>query len=458
MKLTVFGTGYVGLVQAVCLADVGHQVCCIDIDSARVDRLNRGEPVIFEPGLTPLLQRNLAAQRLHFSSDASAGIDHADLLFIAVGTPATAEGDADLSQIWSVADAIARHARRGKLIVNKSTAPVGTAQEILRRVRQGLAARHQRFDIEVVANPEFLKEGSAVEDCLRPDRIILGSENPAALAPLYELYGPFCRNHDKFIVMDTRSAELTKYAANGLLATKISFMNEMAELAERFGADIELVRKGVGSDPRIGYHFIYPGCGFGGSCFPKDLKAIRHAAGACQGATPLLDAVELVNQRQKHKLFEKIRHHYHGRLHGKTIALWGLAFKPQTSDMREAPSRALIEDLWQAGARIRAFDPEAMPEAEHLYGTRPDLVLCESKEAAVAGADALAVVTEWMNFRTADYAYLHDHLRDRVVFDGRNIFEPERMRAAGLNYFAIGRPAVMCAESAYHDASRSMNA
>ncbi|WP_375738560.1 UDP-glucose dehydrogenase family protein [Pseudomonas boanensis] len=447
MKITIFGTGYVGLTQAACFAEVGHSVCCVDIDAVRVSRLNAGHSPIFEPGLEALIQTNLAAKRISFTVDATQGIDYAEIIFIAVGTPPGEDGGADLKQVFSVADAIAAYATSAKIIINKSTSPVGTAQKIKARVNEGLARRHLALDMRVVSNPEFLKEGSAVEDCMRPERIIIGIDDQAGIDIFRELYKPFSRNHDKLIVMDSRSAELTKYAANSMLATKISFINEMANLAERLGADIEMVRKGIGSDSRIGYDFIYAGCGYGGSCFPKDIQALRRTAAEVGYEPHLLDAVEAVNHKQKHKLFENISKHYHDDVSGKTFAVWGLSFKPNTDDMREAPSRVLLESLWNAGARVQAYDPEAMNEARRIYGERGDLVLAGSKESAVEKAHALVILTEWRNFRIADFDELRAKLIDQVIFDGRNLFEPSRVKQAGLSYYPIGRTVVRAGEA-----------
>lgn len=437
MKLAVFGTGYVGLTLAACLAEVGHQVCCVDVDAERVESLRRGHCPIFEPGLPALLNKGLASARLLFSTDAAPAIEAASVIFIAVGTPPQADGSADLRQVFAVVEAIARHARGDKVIVNKSTSPVGTVDAIKAHLRQHETAGCGRFD--VVSNPEFLKEGSAVIDCMRPDRILIGGASPATLVLLKELFAPFSRNHDKFIAMDARSAELSKYAANCMLATKISFMNEMANLAERLGADVEAVRRGIGSDPRIGYDFIYAGCGFGGSCFPKDLSALQRIAEQHDYQPRLLQAVDDINQRQKHRLFEKILQHFDGALKGKTFAVWGLSFKPNTDDMREAPSLVLLHALWQAGARVRAYDPQARREARRLFGERQDLTLLENKEDALSGADALVIVTEWQDFKVLDCDLLKRRLLEPVLFDGRNLFEPALMTAKGVTYYSIGR-------------------
>ncbi len=440
MKVTVFGTGYVGLVQGAVLADVGHDVVCVDIDAAKVAALQAGRIPIHEPGLTPLVQANHAAGRLHFTTDAAAGVAHGDLIFLAVGTPPDEDGSADLKHVLAVARTIATHMAAPKTIVNKSTVPVGTADKVAAEVRQALAQRGADIAFEVVSNPEFLKEGAAVADCMRPDRIVIGTSSPAAERQLRELYAPFNRNHDKIVLMDVKSAELTKYAANAMLATKISFINEIAGLAERLGADIEAVRRGIGSDPRIGYHFIYPGAGYGGSCFPKDVKALIHTAHEVGFVPEVLEAVERRNDAQREVLAERIVAYYGGQLQGKTIAVWGLAFKPETDDMREAPSRNLLAALWAAGAQVRAHDPVAMDEARRIFGERADLTLCDSPMAALEGADALVIVTEWKQFRVPDFNRIAQALRDRIVFDGRNLYDPTVVARHGLAYESIGRP------------------
>ncbi len=443
MRVAIFGTGYVGLVTGTCLAEVGHDVVCVDIDQAKVEGLNRGVIPIYEPGLAPLVSANHAESRLAFTTDAAAAIAHGQVLFIAVGTPPDEDGSADLQYVLAVARTIGRHLQAPAVVVNKSTVPVGTADTVRAAIAEELAARGVEIAFEVVSNPEFLKEGDAVADCMRPDRIIIGSDSPEAVAILRRLYAPFNRNRDRVVEMDVRSAELTKYAANAMLATKISFMNEIANIAERVGADIEQVRKGIGSDPRIGWHFIYPGAGYGGSCFPKDVQALARAARQ-HGHTPqLLDAVEAVNDAQKGHLFSLLQRHYdRGEdegVHGKTFAVWGLAFKPDTDDMRAAPSRRLLGQLWEAGAKVRAFDPEAMAEARRIFGEREDLVLCDSAFAALEGADALIVVTEWKQFRSPDFTRLRQALGDAVIFDGRNLYDPQEVEAAGLGYYGIGR-------------------
>ncbi|TCO80988.1 UDPglucose 6-dehydrogenase [Plasticicumulans lactativorans] len=441
MKITIFGSGYVGLVTGACLAEVGNHVLCVDVDAGKVERLQRGEIPIYEPGLDELVKRNAANGTLAFTTDVGAGVAHGLFQFIAVGTPPDEDGSADLQHVRAVARSIGAYMEEFRVIVNKSTVPVGTADVVRETVTAELAAREVDLEFDVVSNPEFLKEGAAVEDFMRPDRIVIGTDNPRTTELLRILYAPFNRSHSRLVEMDVRSAELTKYAANAMLATKISFMNEMANLAERLGADIEKVRIGIGSDPRIGYHFIYPGCGYGGSCFPKDVKALERIARDVDYPAELLQAVEAVNDRQKRVLFARIRDHFRGELAGRVIALWGLAFKPRTDDMREAPSRTLMEALWAAGASVRAFDPEAMHECRRLYGERPDLVLCERPETALDGADALAVVTEWNVFRSPDFDAVKARMRQPVVFDGRNLYDPVQMRKSGFVHYGIGRRA-----------------
>ena len=439
MKVTIFGTGYVGLVTGACLAEMGNRVICVDIDAAKIERLKRGEIPIYEPGLESIVRRNHASGQLDFTVDAAPAIAHGEVVFIAVGTPPDEDGSADLKYVLEVARTIGQHLDRYTVVVNKSTVPVGTADRVREAVTSELALRSATVGFDVVSNPEFLKEGAAVEDCLRPDRIIVGASSERAVAVLRKLYAPFNRNHERMVVMDERSAELTKYAANAMLATKISFMNEIANIAERVGADVELVRQGIGSDPRIGYHFIYPGAGYGGSCFPKDVQALERTARSHGYDAHLLSAVEAVNLQQKAKLFELISRHFDGRLAGRAIALWGLAFKPNTDDMREASSRRLMEALWEAGAKVRAFDPEAREEAHRLYGERNDLVLCEHAYDALQGADVLVVVTEWKAFRSPDFSRIRVALADPAIFDGRNLYDPAAVEEAGLAYYGIGR-------------------
>ena len=440
MRITIFGTGYVGLVTGACFAEVGNDVVCVDVDDAKVERLNRGEIPIYEPGLDTIVVRNREAGRLRFTNDAAMGVQHGQFQFIAVGTPPDEDGSADLRHVLAVAATIAEHMEAYKVIVDKSTVPVGTADRVRETVARGLAERGQSLDYAVVSNPEFLKEGAAVDDFMKPERVVVGSDDEHALELLHALYSPFNRNHDRLITMDVRSAELTKYAANAMLATKISFMNELANIADRVGADIERVRIGIGSDPRIGYHFIYPGAGYGGSCFPKDVQALARTAHGVDYVPQLLQAVEEVNDRQKHYVFQRIREHYRGELSGRRFALWGLAFKPNTDDMREAASRRLLESLWEAGASVQAFDPKAMDETRHIYGEHPGLTLCDSARAALEGADALIIMTEWNLFRSPDFEQLRAQLAEPVIFDGRNLYDPAVLATYGFYYYSIGRP------------------
>ncbi len=443
MRIAIFGTGYVGLVTGTCLAEVGHEIFCVDIDEAKVDGLNNGVVPIYEHGLEPMVQSNHEAGRLHFTTDAAHAIAQGEVVFIAVGTPPDEDGSADLRYVLAVARTIGQHMERPTVVVDKSTVPVGTADKVRAAIAGELEKRGKVLQFDVVSNPEFLKEGEAVNDFLRPDRIVIGSDSESAIELMTRLYAPFNRNHDRMVVMDVRSAELTKYAANAMLATKISFMNEIANIAERVGADIESVRQGIGSDKRIGWHFIYPGAGYGGSCLPKDVQALARTAHSHGYQTRLLDAVEGVNESQKGHLFELIQRHYdRGEdegVRGKTFAVWGLSFKPNTDDMRAASSRRLLAQLWEAGARVRAFDPEAAGEAKRIFGARDDLVLCDSAWAAIDGADALAVVTEWKQFRSPDFERMAATLSDRVVFDGRNLYTPSEVEEAGLAYYGIGR-------------------
>jgi len=441
MKVTIFGSGYVGLVTGACLAEVGHEVTCVDIDEDKINGLRNGQVPIFEPGLAPMIGSNQSAGRLKFTTNAAEGITESEVIFIAVGTPSDEDGSADLRYVLAVARTIGEALDRPALVVNKSTVPVGTADKVRETISTQLSRRHKTFGVEVVSNPEFLKEGAAIEDCMRPDRIVIGTRNADALHTLRRLYAPFNRNHERIVAMDVRSAELTKYAANAMLATKISFMNEIANIAEQVGADVEMVRKGIGSDPRIGWHFIYPGAGYGGSCFPKDVRALSRTA-RLHGIEPrLLESVEQVNNAQKNHLYALMLRHYGGeaQLRGKTVALWGLAFKPDTDDMREASSRNLLLALWDAGVTVRAFDPEAMHETRRIFGTRDDLQLCDSPQAALRGADALVVITEWKQFRSPDFSRLVVELRDAVLFDGRNIYDPLLVESEGIAYYGIGR-------------------
>jgi len=439
VKVTVFGSGYVGLVTGACFAEAGNHVVCVDVDASKVARLQQGEVPIHEPGLDALVKRNFEKGRLKFTTDAVEGIQHGLFQFIAVGTPPEEDGSADLSHVLAVAETIGRNMTEYRVVVDKSTVPVGTADKVRERIEQTLGERGVKVEFDVVSNPEFLKEGAAIADFMKPDRVVVGTENPRTAELLKTLYDPFTRSRDRMIVMDVRSAELTKYAANAMLATKISFMNEMANLAERMGADIEKVRVGIGSDPRIGYSFIYPGAGYGGSCFPKDVKALVHSAGEHGFDAQLLKSVEGVNKRQKQSLFSKIRAFFGGDLQGKTVALWGLAFKPNTDDMREAPSRDLMEALWRVGAKVRAYDPAAMDEARRTYGSRQDLELVTGADEALDGADVLAILTEWQEFRSPDFERIRDRLRHPAIFDGRNLYEPALVQSFGLRYFGIGR-------------------
>ena len=438
MDVTIFGTGYVGLVTGACLAEMGNRVLCVDVDEDKIATLNDGRVPIHEPGLPALLAANRTSGRLTFSADAKAGVIHADIVFLAVGTPARNDGSTDLQHVYGVAASVGEQMDHPLVVATKSTVPVGTADEIERIIRGKLDERGLDVRFAVVANPEFLKEGAAVSDFMRPDRIVLGSSDKRATRLLEELYAPFNRSHDKILHMDVRSAELTKYAANVMLATRISLMNEFANFADRVGADIEAVRHGIGSDPRIGYQFIYAGCGYGGSCFPKDVRAMEHMAHEVGLPAEIVRSVEAVNQRQKRILVDRLTEHL-GDLSGRTLALWGLSFKPNTDDMREAPSRVLMEAAWAAGATVRAYDPGALAEAARLYGPRDDLVLCQHRDDALAGADALVVVTEWNEFRSPDFDTVKAALKHPVIFDGRNLYDPEMLAALGFKHIGIGR-------------------
>jgi UDPglucose 6-dehydrogenase len=441
MRVTIFGSGYVGLVTGACLAEVGNDVLCVDVDPVKIQILNSGGIPIYEPGLDALVESNRESGRLRFTTDSREGVAHGLFQFIAVGTPSDEDGSADLQHVLAVARTIGEHMDGYRIVIDKSTVPVGTADRVAAALREGLAARNAQLEFDVVSNPEFLKEGAAIEDFMRPDRIVVGTDNPRTAELLRVLYAPFNRSHDRLLVMDVRSAELTKYAANALLATKISFMNELSNIADAVGADIEQVRIGIGSDPRIGYQFIYPGCGYGGSCFPKDVRALEHTARSLGCSLRLLNAVEAVNFEQKRILFHKLKSYFQGDLEGRTIALWGLAFKPNTDDMREASSRALIESLWEGGANVRAFDPVATAEARRIYGERPDLVITKSAAEALEDADALVIVTEWSQFRSPDFELIRSKLKHPALFDGRNMFDPGIVTRFGLSYFSIGRPA-----------------
>ena len=439
MKVTVIGTGYVGLVTGACLADAGNTVFCLDLDEKKIARLNAGEIPIFEPGLEPIVKRNEQAGRLAFSTDVAASVAHGEIQVIAVGTPPSEDGSADMQHVIGAARSVGRLMEGYKVVVTKSTVPVGTADKVKHAIIEEQKKRGRGSDFSVVSNPEFLKEGAAVEDFMRPDRIVVGSDDPRAIALLRQLYAPFQRNRERIIVMGVRSAELTKYAANSMLAARISFMNELANLAETIGADIEEVRRGIGSDPRIGYQFLYAGAGFGGSCFPKDVKALQRSAQEAGKPLRLLHAVEEVNEAQKHVLAEKIRKHFGGNVKGKTIALWGLAFKANTDDMREAPSVALIDDLLREGASVRAYDPAAREEARKLFSNKKNVAVVDSADDALQGADVLAIVTEWQEFRSPDFAALKAKLKSPAIFDGRNLYDPSALKAQGIAYYPIGR-------------------
>ena len=440
MKITVIGTGYVGLVTGACLADVGNHVLCMDIDPKKIETLKSGGIPIYEPGLKEMVASNVAAGRLRFTTDVSVGVAYGDIQIIAVGTPPGEDGSADLQYVVAAARNVGRLMTTPKIVMDKSTVPVGTADKVRAAIADELKMRGTDVKFSVVSNPEFLKEGAAVEDFMRPDRIVIGADNDEAIEAMRKLYAPFQRNHDRIMVMDVRSAELTKYAANAMLATRISFMNELALLAELLGADIESVRRGMGSDPRIGYHFLYPGIGYGGSCFPKDVQALQRTATAAGMDLKLLDAVERVNYAQKHVLTNKIVKRFGENLADKTIALWGLAFKPNTDDMREAPSLVLIEDLTKRGAKVVAFDPVALDEAKHLLANNPAVTFASGAMEALTGADAMAIVTEWKTFRAPDFVAMKAALKFPVIFDGRNLYEPGTMREQGFEYYPIGRP------------------
>jgi UDPglucose 6-dehydrogenase len=439
MRVTLFGSGYVGLVTGTCFAEMGNDVLCVDIDPGKVARLERGEIPIYEPGLEQMVRANAAAGRLRFTTDVAAGVDHGVVLFIAVGTPPGEDGSADLSHVLSVARSIGEHMGEPKVVVGKSTVPVGTADRVRAAIAETLRERGAEVDFDVVSNPEFLKEGAAVSDFMKPDRIVIGSCRESSARLLETLYAPFNRNHDKIIHMDVRSAELTKYAANVMLATRISLMNELANLAERLDADIEEVRRGIGSDPRIGFHFIYAGTGYGGSCFPKDVKALIHTATGVGFEAEVMRGVEAVNERQKGVLVEKIRHHFGGKLEGRTFALWGLAFKPNTDDIREAPSHTIMAQLFAAGAAVRAYDPAAGQAAARVYADQPAFTLCSRRDDTLQDADALIVVTEWNEFRSPDFTTLKASLKQPVIFDGRNVYDPDYLAQLGFAYYGIGR-------------------
>jgi UDPglucose 6-dehydrogenase len=440
MRITVVGSGYVGLVSGACLADMGNDVLCLDVDAAKVEKLRQGHVPIFEPGLDALIRRNSAAGRIRFTTDVAESVRHGEVQFIAVGTPPGEDGSADLSHVLAAARNIGRHLDHYAVIVDKSTVPVGTADKVRAAVQEELSRRGSTQSFAVVSNPEFLKEGAAVDDFLKPDRIVVGSDDERATEVMRQVYLPFQRNHERMIVMDVRSAELTKYAANAMLATRISFMNELANLAEKLGADIELVRRGIGSDPRIGYHFLYAGTGYGGSCFPKDVRALQRTADETGMKLRILEAVEEVNERQKNRLLEKISARFGDDLAGMRFAVWGLAFKPNTDDMREAPSRIILQGLVDRGGSVVAYDPVAREEAARVLGDMPRLSYADSPMAALQDADVLLIVTEWKEFRSPDFGAIRAALRHPVIFDGRNMYEPAIVRASGLEYHAIGRP------------------
>ncbi len=439
MKITVIGTGYVGLVTGTCLAEMGNDVLCLDLDENKIRILNEGNIPIHEPGLLEMMRRNVAAGRLRFTTSIEDSVAFGVLQFIAVGTPPDEDGSADMQYVTAAACNIGRYMTEYKVVVDKSTVPVGTADKVRAGMQQELAARKLDLPFSVVSNPEFLKEGAALDDFMRPDRVVIGADDERAIALMRKLYAPFIRNHDRVIVMDVRSAELTKYAANAMLATRISFMNELANLADKLGADIEQIRIGIGSDPRIGFHFLYPGCGYGGSCFPKDVQALIRTADENDSGLKVLQAVEEANEAQKHLLLHKIRARFGSDLRGMNFALWGLAFKPNTDDMRAASSRVVIQGLWEMGATVTAYDPVAMNESKRIFGADPRLIYAESPMAALKNADALTIVTEWKEFRVPDFSAIKAALKTPVIFDGRNLYDPSQVRDHGIEYFAIGR-------------------
>ncbi|APS56966.1 UDP-glucose dehydrogenase family protein [Piscirickettsia salmonis] len=439
MRVTVFGAGYVGLVTAACFADLGNQVICVDVDEKKLAQLAEGKSPIYEPGLDELLLRGQKSGNLEFTADIQSAVEQGEFIFIAVGTPSEESGSADLQYVLAVAKSIGEYMNGYKLVIDKSTVPLGTADKVRQVISNELGARGVNYEFDVSSNPEFLKEGAAIEDFMYPDRVVIGIDNLRAEKRLKTLYTPLTKKNNCLVVMDVRSAELTKYAANAMLATKISFMNEMSQLAERVGADIEMVRQGIGSDSRIGYHFIYPGCGYGGSCFPKDVRALVHTAAEHGFDTKILGAVQEVNEKQKELLLEKVLREFQGDIQGKTFALWGLAFKPKTDDIREAPSRVLMEGLWQHGAKVQAYDPAAMDNIQAVYGARDDLYLATSASSALTGADALIVVTEWTEFRSPDFNVIKKTLNQPLVIDGRNIYDAEHLESLGITYRCIGR-------------------
>ncbi|MEO8007191.1 MAG: UDP-glucose/GDP-mannose dehydrogenase family protein [Betaproteobacteria bacterium] len=440
MKITIIGSGYVGLVSGACFADLGNDVVCLDVDKSKISLLREGGIPIYEPGLQQLVSHNVVAGRLRFTTDICEGVAHGVVQFIAVGTPSDQDGSADLRYVIAAARNIGRSMNEYRVIVNKSTVPVGTTERVRASVAEELRKRGLDLPFSVVSNPEFLKEGAAVDDFMRPDRIVVGSSDERATQIMRQLYAPILRNHDRILVMDPRSAELTKYAANAMLATRISFMNELANLAEKLGANIESVRHGIGSDERIGYHFLYAGVGYGGSCFPKDIQALQHTAGEYGVQLTIVDSVEKVNRRQKQRLLEKIRGRFGEQLDGRHFAIWGLSFKPNTDDMREAPSRVVINGLLARGASVAAYDPVAMEEAKRIFAKDPGVRFAPSTVGALDGADALIIVTEWKEFRSPDFDDMKKRLKSPVVFDGRNLYDPGMMRNAGIEYFSVGRP------------------
>lgn len=439
MKITIFGTGYVGLVTGSCFAAMGNHVRCVDVDREKIQALTRGISPIYEPGLNGLIKRNVAKKRLVFTTDPKPAILEAEVIFIAVGTPQDEDGSADLQYVLQVAKTIAEHLNGYKVIVNKSTVPVGTEYKVTETIANTLKTRRESYGFDVVSNPEFLKEGDAISDCMHPDRIIIGANSSRAAEIMKNLYAPFDPNKNRLMIMDVRSAEMTKYVANAMLATKVSFMNEMSQIAERVGADIEKVRIGIGADRRIGYYFTYAGCGYGGSCFPKDVQALSRTSQQHSYDAKILEAVHAVNDQQKEILFEKCYQYFAGNLAGKTMAIWGLSFKPNTDDIREAPSRSLIEKLWKSGAKIQAYDPEAMENFAAVYGGRDDYKLVEDAYDAIIGADALFIVTEWQSFRSPDFGKILERLTSPVIFDGRNLYDETQLKTKGLDYISIGR-------------------
>lgn len=439
MNVTVFGSGYVGLVTGACFADAGNNVICVDIDEEKTAKLKRGIVPIYEPGLEEIIKRNYKAGRIQFTTDIKSSLQNAEVVFIAVGTPPDEDGSADLKHVLAVAKSIGENIEHYMVVVDKSTVPVGTADKVRQTIAAALEKRQQQLEFDVISNPEFLKEGAAIQDFSRPDRIVIGSESERAIRIMRQLYQPFNRNHDRMLVMDIRSAEMTKYAANAMLATKISFMNEMANIAERVGADIEAVRHGIGSDKRIGFHFIYAGAGYGGSCFPKDVRALMKTAAEYEIKTHILDSVELVNNRQKNTLYSKLKQALNDDLKAKTIAVWGLAFKPNTDDMRDAPSRVLMEQLWQDGVKVQAFDPESMQETARIYPDQPLLTLCDGPYDALKNADALVICTDWKSFKSPDFHEIKRLLKTPLIIDGRNLYKPQMLAEYGFKYYGIGR-------------------